>query len=299
MQNLYPYFSQNPLDRLDLIRADETKVKQLKESKNSLYLMFDGNNIIVNEKDKQCFFSRDSIEKCSINQEEIILLGRYEEIDYFAFTLKSEVSANLSKIAIREFASSLFVPEEKLGIIAQAAAVLNWHTAHQHCSSCGNLTTVTKAGWRRDCLSCKREHFPRVDSVVIMLVTFGDYCLIGRGVNFLQDRYSCLAGYVESGETLEDAARRELYEEAGVVGLEANYVLSQPWPFPSTLMVGMHVRAKAQELTLDHNELSDAKWVHKKDIEAILNGDKSFGFSVPSQIAIARNLLELWVADKI
>jgi NAD+ diphosphatase len=132
-----------------------------------------------------------------------------------------------------------------------------------------------------------------------MLVTYEDYCLIGRGVNFPENRYSCLAGYVESGETLEDASRRELYEEAGVIGLDVNYVLSQPWPFPSTLMVGMHVIAQAQELTLDYNELSDAKWVHKNDIKSILEGDESFGFSVPSKIAIARNLLELWVSSKI
>jgi NAD+ diphosphatase len=299
MQSLYPYFTQNPLDRLDLIRADEKKVKKLKASKNNLYLIFDGNKIIINEQDKECFFSRDIIEEYNINEDEIILLGRYEDVNYFALTLKSEVSSSLSKVGIREFSSSLFIHEEKLGIIAQGASVLHWHTAHQYCSSCGKLTTVTKAGWRRDCLSCKREHFPRVDSVVIMLVTYEDYCLIGRGVNFLQDRYSCLAGYVESGETLEDASRRELYEEAGVIGLDVNYVLSQPWPFPSTLMVGMHVVAKAQELTLDYNELSDAKWVHKNDIKSILEGDESFGFSVPSKIAIARNLLELWVLNKI
>lgn len=297
MNNLYPFFSQNPLNRLDTIRGEENTVENLKKLNSTVFLLFDGDSIIVNETEKKCFFSKRLIEKYNIHQDEIILLGRHEEIDYFALTLKSQIPQNLSKIALKEFTSLDYISEDRLGIIAQAAAVLHWHNSHKFCSYCGLPTIIKKAGWRRDCLSCKREHFPRVDSVVIMLVTYGDYCLIGRGVNFKEGRYSCLAGYVESGETLEDAARRELYEEAGVRGLDVKYMLSQPWPFPSTLMVGMHVIAQGQELTLDYNELEDAKWVHKNDIKAILEGNDSFGFTVPDKIAIARNLLEIWVGQ--
>lgn len=297
IQTLHPFFSQNPLDRLDLIRGDEKTIETLKQSHSAVFLLFDGDEIIVNVKEKRCFFSKQNITEFDISSEEIILLGRYDEVDYFACTVKNDLPQSLSKIALREFVHLDYITEERLGIIAQGAAVLHWHNAHKFCSSCGNPTFIKKAGWRRDCLSCKKEHFPRVDSVVIMLVTYGEYCLLGRGINFKEGRYSCLAGYVESGETLEDAARRELYEEAGVRGLEANYMLSQPWPFPSTLMVGMHVVAKDQELTLDTHELADAKWVHKKDIKALLEGTKSFDFSVPDKIAIARNLLEIWVAS--
>lgn len=296
MQNLYPFFSQNPLDRLDLIRGDELAVENLKKSNSCVFLLFDGDEIIVNEKDKKCFFSKNKIENFNINQEEMILLGRYENIDYFAFTFKNEIPKNLSKIPLRDFTRLEYILQNQLGIVAQAAAILHWHGSHKYCSSCGKLTIIRKAGWRRDCLSCKREHFPRVDSVVIMLVTYENYCLIGRGVNFKEGRYSCLAGYVESGETLEDAARRELYEEAGIIGLEVDYMLSQPWPFPSTLMVGMHVKAKSQELKLDSNELEDAKWVHKNDMKRLLEGADSYGFTVPDKIAIARNLLEIWVS---
>jgi len=296
IQTLYPFFSQNPLDRLDLIRDDEKTIDNLKQSESAVFLLFDGDEIIVNVKENRCFFSKQCVTEFNLNNEEIILLGRYAEVDYFACTVKNDLPQSLSKIALREFVGLDYISEERLGILAQAASVLHWHNSHKFCSSCGKSTVIKKAGWRRDCLSCKREHFPRVDSVVIMLVTYGDYCLLGRGVNFKEGRYSCLAGYVESGETLEDAARRELYEEAGVRGLEVNYMLSQPWPFPSTLMVGMHVVAKDQELSLDYNEIADAKWVHKKDIKALLEGSESFDFTVPDKIAIARNLLEIWVA---
>jgi len=194
------------------------------------------------------------------------------------------------------FVNNSYIEEEKLGILAQGSAILNWHEAHRYCSSCGKLTQMKHAGWRRDCPTCNTQHFPRVDPVVIMLVTFGDFCLIGRGVNFTKNRYSCLAGYMESGETIEDASRRELYEEAGVIGLDVEYKMSQPWPFPSTLMIGVHVKAKSKELVIDTHEIEDAKWVHKDDIRAILNGDESFGFSLPTKIAIGRNLLEEWVS---
>ena len=185
--------------------------------------------------------------------------------------------------------------ENKLGILAQAAAVLNWHHSHQFCSACGKETTMKHAGWRRDCFTCKKEHFPRTDPVVMMLVTHGDYCLLGRGVNFAPNRYSCLAGFMESGESIEDAARRELYEEAGVIGLEVEYMMCQPWPFPNTLMIGVHVKAKSKELHIDTHEIAEAKWVHKNNLKAILDGDESFGISVPRKIAISRNLLESWI----
>ncbi len=152
-------------------------------------------------------------------------------------------------------------------------------------------------GWRRDCVICKKEHFPRVDSAVIMLVTFGEYCLLGRGVSFKEGRYSCLAGYVESGETFEGAAKRELFEEAGIEGYDVEYLFSQPWPFPSTLMVGMRMKAKTQELTLDKNEIADAIWVHKDEVRAVLNGKDDSVFSIPLKIAIARNILEVWVEE--
>jgi len=297
MQNLTPYFSQNPLNRLDQTRGDKAKVQHLKTSSNTLFLLFDGSDIIIDKAKKECFFTQKYIELFHIDQEDMVLLGSLEDVVYFALTFKEKLPSNLSKISIKDFVHLDFASEDFLGIIAQASSVLNWHNLHQFCSKCGSPTKITHSGWRRDCLTCKREHFPKIDPVVIMLVTYGDFCLLGRGVHFAQNRYSCLAGYVESGETLEDAARRELYEEAGVIGLEVKYIASQPWPFPSALMIGLHVIAQAQKLTLDPHEIADAKWIHKDDIKVMLDADESYGIDIPNKIAISRNLLEFWVKN--
>ena len=296
MKTLSPYFSQNPLDRLDHIRSDERAFNDLLNSNNSLFLLFDGSDIIVNESKKQCLFTNEIIEKYNLDKKEIVLLGSFENITYFGITMKSE-DTDLSPISLRNFINLDYINENKFGILAQTCAVLNWHSSHLFCSSCGKETKMTRLGWRRDCNSCNKEHFPRVDSAVIMLVTFGEYCLLGRGVNFKEGRYSCLAGYVESGETLENAAKRELFEEAGIEGYDVEYLFSQPWPFPSTLMVGMRMKAKSQELNLDPKEIEDAIWVHKNDVRDIVNGSSSYGFSIPDKIAIARNLLEVWVEE--
>jgi len=297
MKRIYPFFSQNPLDRLDQIRRDAKEVEKLKKLDSTLFLLFNKDHIAVHEEKNKCMFNNEEIKEYHLDNAEVILLGEYEDINYFAIHVAENLAEKLSLISLREFVKLSYMSESMFGVLAQANAVLNWHDSHKFCSFCGEHTKTTQAGWRRDCPSCKREHFPRTDSVVIMLVTFGEYCLVGRGVNFKEGRYSCLAGYVESGETLEEASRRELFEEAGVIGLDVDYMLSQPWPFPSTLMVGMHVKAKSQELKLDSHEIADAKWIHKDDIKAVLNGAQGYDFTLTDKIAIGRNLLELWIEE--
>ncbi len=293
MKQLLSYFSQNPLDRIDYIKDDEKEVLKLFESKEAIFLFFDGSNIFIDEEKKAYFFKRDVLEKEKINHEEVVLLGVLEGKPYFA--LRLEESTLLKKVNLREFCSFDFCDEKTLGIVAQGCAILNWHNNHKFCSFCAEKTVIQKSGNKSFCPVCKKEHFARVDPVVIMLVTFGDYCLLGRGVNFKKDRYSCLAGYVESGETFESAALRELYEEAGIKGKNVKYISSQPWPFPSSIMIGMSIEAISQELKLDKNEIADAKWVHKDDVKAILEGNESYYFTLPDKLAIARNLLEYWV----
>lgn len=297
MKNLYPFFSQNPLDRLDLVRRNNVECENLKRTHDSIFLLFDGAGIIIDTYSKNCFFSSAVLDNFNVNYKEIVLLGRVNNINYFSIDIKEIRPSNLEKISIRDFVMFNYISEEQLGIIAQAAAIINWHNLHQYCAYCGGKSHMMHAGWRRDCQQCGRKHFPRVDPVVIMLVTYGEYCLLGRGVNFNYGRYSCLAGYMESGETVEDAARRELYEEAGVRGAQVSYISSQPWPFPSALMLGVHVEALGMELHIDYHEIADAKWIHKDIVRAVLNGDTSYDFNLPPKIAIGRNLLEYWVRN--
>ena len=291
MQTILPYFSQNPLDRLEHKRASKESFNELKNSPQSKIILYHETQIILDDK-HNCFFSKEILELYEDNL--LVLLGVDSEFTYFALHVK-EIPQNCSSINLRDLAEEDLLSQEKLGILAQALSVLNWHISHGHCSSCGEKTLVAHAGWRRDCPACKKEHFPRTDPVVIMLVTYGEYCLLGRGVNFPPHRYSCLAGYMEGGESIEDAARRELFEEAGIKGGEVSYIASQPWPFPASLMIGVHVKALNRELCIDTNEISDAKWLHKNEIKALLDGDESLGISTPRSMAIARNLLEWWV----
>lgn len=297
MKQPYPYFSQNPLDRLDQLRRDSDKIYELIHDENARFVLFDGNQIIVNEKEEFCFFNADILDEFMINDNQLILLGQAHALTYFAVTLRNEVQNPLKKVSLRDFVRWDYISQEQLGILAQGSSLLQWHDAHTFCSACGHATIMAQGGNRRDCLNCEKEHFPRVDPVVIMLVTSGEYCLLGRSYHFKEGFYSCLAGYVESGESFEEAAKREVYEEAGVQCEEVQYLLSQPWPFPSTLMVGMRMKAKAQELKLDKHELEDAIWVHKCEVKEVLKGSTEYHFKVPSKIAIARNLLEIWVKE--
>lgn len=292
MHKPIPYFSQNTLDRLDNKRDDIAEFERLKKSNLAKFLLCDGSEIFL-DANKDCFFPKAILK--AFDKESLVLLGVDGETPYFALHVKKDIP-NTTKINLRDIANENLIPEEKLGILAQGVSVLNWHDSHMFCSCCGAKTIMAHSGWRRDCLTCKKEHFPRTDPVVIMLVTHEEYCLLGRGVNFAPNRYSCLAGYMESGESIEDGARRELFEEAGVRGGEVNYIASQPWPFPTSLMIGLHVKALGRELNIDTNEISDARWIHKEDIKKILAGDESFGISTPRPLAIARNLLEWWVA---
>ena len=144
---------------------------------------------------------------------------------------------------LRGMAMQGVVPPDQLSAIAMAKSMVSWHQRHGFCANCGTRTAMKEGGWKRDCPSCKAEHFPRTDPVVIMLVTSGDKCLLGRQKQFLPGMYSCLAGFVEAAETIEDAVRREIFEESGIRCTDVNYYMTQPWPYPSSLMIGCTARA--------------------------------------------------------
>ena len=194
-------------------------------------------------------------------------------------------------VGLREAAA--FLPECDAGLAAHAAALVNWHRRHPNCSVCGAPTTVVAGGILRRCERCGSEHHPRTDPVVIMLVTDEDRVLLGRQPTWPPGRYSALAGFVEPGESLEEAVAREIREEAGVeIGAPA-YVASQPWPFPSTLMIGFIAPWRAGEPRRIDEELEDLRWFTADEIAAAARDDGPYG--LPPRFAIARRLLEHWL----
>ena len=179
-------------------------------------------------------------------------------------------------------------------VFAAALSLANWHRRHPYCSVCGQPTDVVRGGWSRRCPSCSGEHFPRTDPVVIMLAEHDGRLLLGRQPQFPPGHYSALAGFVEVGETIEAAVARELHEEAGITVKDVHYIASQPWPFPSSLMIGCTATALDDALTIDTTELDDARWFTRDDVAAALAG-RDGPFLTPPRFAIARTLLDDWL----
>ncbi|MFN0115488.1 MAG: NAD(+) diphosphatase [Paracoccaceae bacterium] len=183
-------------------------------------------------------------------------------------------------------------------LAATAKALLGWHETHRFCANCGAASEVTHAGWQRTCPACGRAHFPRTDPVVIMLVTRGNSVLVGRSPGWPEGMYSLLAGFVEPGETVEAAARREVAEEAGIRIGKVGYLASQPWPYPASLMIGCRCEALNEDIVLDPAELEAARWLTREDMARVFAGAHP-EIRAPRRGAIAGYLLAAWIADRL
>ncbi|GEP10681.1 NAD(+) diphosphatase [Methylobacterium gnaphalii] len=233
-----------------------------------------------------------------------VFLGRVEGRPVFAAALPEHATEEFAEPAfrvsdLRGIAAEGAVAAEQLGLLATAKSVLAWHGRNGFCANCGTATEVKAGGFRRECLSCAMHHFPRTDPVVIMLVHRGDTCLVGRGPHFPGTMYSCLAGFVEPGETIEDAVRRETLEEAGVIVGEVRYRASQPWPFPSSLMIGCIAEAKSDAITIDPLELADARWVTRDELRTMFDGSHPEEMTTPKPLAIAHLLLRDFLEGRV
>jgi NAD+ diphosphatase len=196
---------------------------------------------------------------------------------------------------LRSIAVRGLVEPEHLPPLAEGKALLNWHARHRFCSNCGAATELVEAGWRRECPVCRTQHFPRTDPVAIMLPVAGERCVLGRSHRFQPGMWSCLAGYVEPGETIEEAVRRETREEAGIVCGRVAYFASQPWPFPTSLMIGCHAEATTHDIVIDHTELADARWFDREEVALMMLRKHPEGFSTPVPVAIAYHIIRAWV----
>jgi NAD+ diphosphatase len=201
-------------------------------------------------------------------------------------------------VDIRSLAAGDLVPPPQASMLATAKSLLAWHARRNFCSNCGAKTVVGAAGWRRECPACRMQHFPRTDPVVIMLATDGDACLLGRQQRFPKGMYSALAGFLEPGETIEQAVRREIMEEAGIACGAVRYFASQPWPFPSSLMIGCFAEAQSRDITVDKVELEDARWFSREETRTMLQKRHSDGLAAPIPMAIAHHLIKQWAVNE-
>ena len=191
------------------------------------------------------------------------------------------------------------LPSGEAAILAEARSLIDWHARHRFCAQCGSPTRVVAAGWVRRCPECKSSHYPRSDPVTIMLVVRGERALLGRNRRRPGNRFSCLAGFMEPGETLEEAVRREVREESGIRVGRVRYVACQPWPFPSSLMMGFLCEGLTEEITVDPEEIAEARWFAREEIRAMveraaIGPDDPSQLSLPGSVAIAHHLCRRW-----
>ncbi|RDE07276.1 NAD(+) diphosphatase [Sphingomonas aracearum] len=280
-----PGFTGGTLDRAEPIRTNpEAYAAALTDWRGRL-LALDGLEPRVDAEGRLEWTSRAEAPEGA----ELVLLGVGDGRPHFA-ALVPGVRATRSPRLMMALAD--LAPGEA-ATYAAARSLLDWHARHRFCANCGHGTGLHRAGWGRACPNCSAEHFPRVDPVVIMIAEHDDRALLGRQPSFPPGRYSALAGFLEVGESIEEAVAREIAEEAGVRVTNVRYVASQPWPFPSQLMIACVAQADSDALTLDTEELEDAIWVSRDEVRRVLAGEPG-RFLPPPPIAIAHTLLTAW-----
>ena len=228
----------------------------------------------------------------------LIFLGVGDGCPHFA--IDAGPAADQSELVdVRTLAPLL--PAGEAATLGEARSLIDWHRRHRFCAQCGSPTRVTAAGWVRRCPECQASHYPRCDPVVIMLAIRGEYGLLGRNRRRPGNRFSCLAGFMEPGETLEECVRREVREESGIRVGRVKYLACQPWPFPSSLMMGFLCEALSEEITVDPEELAEARWVPRAEIRAMVaraaaGEEDPTQVALPGPVAIAHQICRRWSA---
>ena len=299
-------YTQSRIERAAELRPDDAAIARLAAQPNAGAYVIGGDLIVIKKGAplNEPLFTLGEARALGAAGE-TVFLGLLKDAARFGYGLQpAEAEAlksrdDLHVTDLRSIAVQGLVEPEHLPPIAEAKAVLHWHLRHRFCANCGAPTQTVQAGWRRDCAACKAEHFPRTDPVVIMLATSGEQCMLGRSPRFLPTMWSCLAGFIEPGEAIEDAVRRETREEAGITCGRVTYFHSQPWPFPSSLMIGCHAEALTHDIVVDRAELEDARWFSKAEVETMLARRHPQGLTTPPPVAIAHHIIRAWVEGEI
>jgi len=309
MQRNPNVFANNPLDRAALKRGEEAWLAERLAEPTTLIVPFWQLKPMVlapadETKPTAIAWLRPSV-MTDLAQDDAspIFLGLQNDVAHFAVDVSHlddpQNDGPLKGLGsfedLRALAPKL-VPEDA-AILAQGKSLIDWHARHPFCAVCGGTTVMDDGGYKRTCEVCGEEHFPRTDPVVIALVVKGDQCVLGRGPEWPENFYSAVAGYLEPGESIEEAVAREVHEEIGIGITKVRYHSTQPWPYPSSLMIGCIAETEQENLTVDSQELAEAKWVSRDDLKAILKGEGKGDMFVPPAMAIAHQLMKNWVFE--
>ena len=304
-------FSRNPIDRGDRERRDENTLSNMAKLTHSLFLPLRNLDLLVDTSENDGLHTLKWIKLKELQERNItstpIFLGLLDGIYKFAIDVTEEhfedkylntMGSQLRFIDIRT-CGEILSPEDA-GLAAQARMQTHWHQQYRYCSSCGSATTMGRGGQVRNCGTCKTQHFPRTDPVIIVVVHNGGRCLLGQSRGRLQqtNTYSALAGFVDQGESIEEAVAREVKEESGIEVKNVHYHSSQPWPLPYSLMIGCHAEALTTEINMDPEEMTDVKWFSRDEVLESLNG-KTDVLRIPMKLAIAHHLIRSWAHNEL
>ena len=297
------------LDRLGPKRSDAEFVKSKLDASGARFLLLADLKPVIRSNSerttaKLAWFSGQELAEFGLPVAEALFLGvDGSGTGHFALAVTEHrtrhVPGAIEKLRpivdLRSLAMQGMMSPEELSLCGQARALAQWHENARCCGHCGGTTLVKDGGWRRKCWACGLEWFPRTDPVVIMLITDGDRCLLAHELRYAEKMYSTLAGFIEPGEDIEHAVRREVAEETNIQVGEVNYHSSQPWPFPHSLMLGCIGKALSTDITIDSGEIAEARWFSRADARAMLDGRHPQGLTVPGKQAIANALITTFV----
>ena len=302
--NFSHVYSNNPVDRGETVRRDDEWLADKAKDSTSKFLPLRDLNVLVTDAGQEGlgWLGANDLGRFGIDSVPLFL-GLLDGTSHFAVDVSTQEKAirelsegNGFRFVDARTVTEILSPAES-GIVAQARANMSWHNTHGFCGTCGGETIIKRGGQVRQCTKCEKEHYPRTDPVIIVVVSDGDRCLLGqsrRGRLNRTNTYSALAGFVDQGESIEEAVAREVMEEAGIEVGQVRYHSSQPWPFPSSLMIGCHADAVSTDINFDEEEMNDVRWFSRDEVSSALQGEND-QLNVPQPIAIAHHLITAWV----
>jgi len=296
-------FAGNPLDRASYHRAEPDWVAARLADPNSLALvLWNGKPMVEGRKEGKgsqiAYIRADMAGELSGGPERLLFMGLWKETAVFALDVEGQADPADGPLAgVGRFedlrAVALDLPAGDAAMLATAKAMFEWRRRHRHCAACGEASEPADGGWKRVCPACKAEHFPRTDPVVIMLPVNGERCLLGRQAAWPKGTYSALAGFLEPGESIEEACAREVFEEAGLRTTKVRYHSTQPWPYPSSLMIGLICEVEDDNAAPDQTELEEVRWFTREEARSLIKGELNDA-RAPGGMAIAFQLIKAW-----